>query len=175
MESIDYSKQNPETPVMKPALEYAVIFSLITIALFAIGHYSGFEKATWWRLLTFAASVAMVGWMIWNFRDKKNEGFLRLGQGVKLSFLTGIFAGIIGGVFTYIFITVITPDFMDSMQNEAIAQMEAQGLSEEQITQSLKFTGMFMSPVFMFLSSVLGSIISYVLLGLIFSAIMKRN
>lgn len=177
MDSIDLAgNQNPETPLMKPAIEYSLLFALITIALFAAGHYGGFDlNSMGWKIVNWVISISMVAWLLWNFREKKNEGFLKFGQGVKLSVLVGIFTGIIGGILMYVFVTTIAPEFMTNVENQAIMAMQEQGLTDEQIKESLKMTSMFFSPGAMVLFSILGSVFSYLILGLIFSAILKRD
>jgi len=113
--------------------------------------------------------------MIKDFRDKKNGGFLRLGQGVGLSVLVGLFSSIITGVVMYIFMTAIAPGYMEQIQDQAIINMENQGLSEEQIRQSLEITNKIMTPGMIVFFGMIGSVIFYLILGLIFSAIFKRD
>lgn len=177
MDTLDNSlPQNPNTPLLKSALEYSIMFSLIGIGMMMIAHYVGLDMNGWtWKLLSWAVSITLVGWMIWNFREKKNGGFLRYGQGVGLSTLTGLIAGVITGIFFFIFVKYIAPEFIENIENKTISDMQAQGLSDSQIEMNMKYASMFMSPGAMVIFSIIGSVVSYLILGLIFSAIFKRD
>lgn len=173
---MDNQLQNPRPSLMKAALEYGVIFSLIGMALFAISHYAGVDlNGAASKIGNWVISIAMVVWMLWHFREKKNSGVLGFGQGVKLSVLTGVVSGIVGAVLMYFFVTMIAPEFMENVENQAIEGMQAQGLSDEQIAQNMKIASMFMSPVAMAFYAFFGSVVSYLILGLVFSAILKRG
>lgn len=177
METLDNNfGKNPNTPLVQPAIRYAIVFALVAIALFLIGYYANIPQESWtWRLVGWAATIGLMIWMIKDFRDKKNGGYLRLGQGVGLSVLVGLFSSIITGVVMYIFMTAIAPGYMEQIQDQAIINMENQGLSEEQIRQSLEITNKIMTPGMIVFFGMIGSVIFYLILGLIFSAIFKRD
>jgi len=177
MDTIDNTlPNNPNTPLFKSALEYGLILSLIGIGIMLIAHYSGIDmNGTMWKSTNWVISAIMVAWMLWHFREKKNGGFLRYGQGVGLSTLTGLISGIIGGIFFFIFVKYLAPEFIENIENKAISDMQAQGLSDDQISQSMQYARMFMSPGAMVVYAILGAVVSYLILGLIFSAIFKRD
>jgi len=177
MESIDQNKiENPNTPLSKHAMRYALIISGIGIALMLVGHFSGWSMESWsFRLISWAISIGAVVWMIKDFRDVQNGGYLRFGQGVGLSALTGLIAGIITAIFFYIFVTQMSPEFITNVQDKAIEDMAEQGLSDEQIAESMKYAGMFMSAGFMSAMAIIGSVFTYTILGLIVTAIYKRD
>ncbi len=177
MDTIDSQKlENPNTPLMKHAMRYALILSGIGIGFMLIGHYAGWSMESWsFRLISWAISIATVIWMLKEFRDVHNGGFLRMGQGVGLSALTGLFAGIITAIFFYFFVTQISPEFVTNIQDKAIEDMSEQGLSDEQIEENMKYAGMFMSAGFMSAMAVIGSVFTYTIIGLIGSAILKRD
>ncbi len=177
MDTLDNSlPQNPNTPLLKSALEYGVIFSLIGFALTLAAHYAGLDmNGNLWKGFNWVLSAAMVGWMLWNFREKKNGGFLRYGQGVGLSVLTGLVSGVIGGIFFFIFVKYIAPEFITQIEDAAIAGMQEQGLTDEQIEMNMGYASMFMSPGAMVVYAILGALFSYLIYGLIFSAIFKKD
>lgn len=177
MESLDNNfGKNPNTPLVKPAIGYAIVFGLVGIALFLIGYYAHIPEDNWtWKIVGWAVTIGLMYWMIKDFRDKKNGGYLRLGQGVGLSVLVGLFSSILTGIVLYVFMTAIAPEYMTHIQDQAIINMENQGLSEEQIRQSMQITDKIMTPGTIVFFGMIGSAIFYLILGLIFSAIFKRD
>ncbi len=177
MDTIDSPRlENPNTPLMKHAMRYALILSGIGIAFMLIGHFSGWSMESWsYRIISWAISIGSIVWMVKNFKEVQNGGYLRVGQGTGLSALTGVFAGIITAIFFYIFVTQISPEFITNVQDKAIEDMTDRGMSDEQIEESMKYASMFMSAGFMSTMAIIGSVFTYTVIGLIASAIFKRD
>ncbi len=177
MENIDFIKtENPETPRIRPAMIYALVLSAIGIVFMIAGHFTGWDMQSWsYRIVSWIISIGGILFIVKHFRDEHNKGRLRFGQGVGLSSLTGLFAGLITAVFFYFFISYIAPEFMTNIQDQAINDMMEKGMSEEQIEQNMQYAGMFMSAGFMSIMALVGTVVSYTILGLIASAIFKRD
>jgi hypothetical protein len=177
MKSIDdFGTGNPETSVAKPALTYALIIGIVTIIFMAAVHYTHFDQTTIiYKIINWALMIGSVFLFLRHYKDKLNAGFLTIGQGTKLSALTGLLVGLITGIFMYFFMTSIAPEMMDTMNETMLMEMEKQNLSEQQMKQSLEMAKMFTSPGMIATFMVLGSIIFYTILGLIISAIIKRD
>ena len=69
----------------------------------------------------------------------------------------------------------MSPEFITNVQDKAIEDMAEQGLSDQQIAESMKYAGMFMSAGFMSAMAIIGSVFTYTILGLIVTAIYKRD
>ncbi len=177
MENIDFAKsENPDTPRTGLAMMYALILSAIGIVFMIIGHFTGWEMQSWsYRITSWIISIGTVFFIVKHFRDERNNGKLRFGQGVGLCSLTGLFAGLITAVFFYFFISYIAPEFVTTIQDQAINDMMERGMNEDQIEESMKYAGMFMSAGFMSVMALVGTVVSYTILGLIASAIYKRD
>lgn len=167
---------NPNTPIRNHAFRYAIIVSAIAIVVILMSHFTKWNMESWsYRIINWVISIGAVVWMIWDFKNKQNSGYLRLGQGVSLSVLTGLISGFIVAVFFYFFMKYISPEFLENIQDKAMMDMAEQGLSDEQIEQSMSYASYFMSAGFIAIIALIGSVISYLILGLITSAIMKRD
>jgi hypothetical protein len=81
------------------------------------------------------------------FRDKVNAGALTIGEAVKLGVLIGFVASLLAAAFGLLYHFVIDPEYMERMAETVRESMEEQGLSDEQIDQSMKWMNMFRNPV----------------------------
>jgi hypothetical protein len=177
MNTIDTEIQgNPDTPKMKPAIRYAFILSVISIVFVFLSQFLKWDQNSWdFKLISWAFSIGAVVYMIKHFRDSLNGGYLRIGQGVGLSALTGLFQGLIMCVFMYVYLTSINPEMMVTMEDQTLRELESQGMSEEQIDQTMEMTKVFLTPGFISGMMIFGSVFMTTLLGLIVSAIMKKG
>ncbi len=167
---------NPNTPILKPAIRYALILSGLGILFTVLSSTLKWDQNSWdFKIITWAFTIGAMVYIIKNFRDALNGGYLRIGQGTGLSALTGLFQGIIMAIFMYIFTTSINPDMMVMMEDQALQQLESQGLSESEIDQAMEMSKAFMTPGFISSMLLVGSVIMTTLLGLIISAIMKKG
>ncbi|MBL7942723.1 MAG: DUF4199 domain-containing protein, partial [Flavobacteriales bacterium] len=110
-----------------------------------------------------------------HYKKKVNNGFLSFGQGVGLSVLTGLVIGVIMAIFMYVYTKFINPDMIIKIQDKAIEDMQSQGLSDEQIEMSMGMAEMFMSPGFFAISTLIAMPIIFTIIGLIASAIVKKD
>ncbi|MCC6599393.1 MAG: DUF4199 domain-containing protein [Crocinitomicaceae bacterium] len=177
MSTLDHSLPGEKkTPMLAPSLQYGVLLALASIVWLLLAHFLSLNFDGWLnKFAGWIISIVGLSLVILHFRDKLNNGKLSLGQGVKLSVLTGLWSGLIYSIFFYIFLTYVSPTILDTIKEAAINSMAEQGLSDTQIEQAMHTAGYFLSPAFMSLSIILGSLFSSALLGLIISAILKKD
>jgi hypothetical protein len=167
---------NPNTPVLKPSFRYALILSGIGIVFTVLSGSLKWDQNSWdFRLISWAFTIGAMIYIIRHYRDNLNGGYLRIGQGTGLSALTGLFQGIIMAIFMYVYLTSINPDMMVMMEDQALRELEGEGLSETQIDQAMEMTKAFMTPGFISSMMIIGAVIGTTILGLIISAIMKKG
>lgn len=177
MNPID-TAQNTEvkSPLLMPSLQYGIILGLASSLLFIINYLakvpmdSAINQISAWAL-----AIAAIVLILKNFRDKKNNGRLAYGRGVGLSCLSGLWSGIIYGLFFYIFLKYISPEYLELIQDKTISDMMDRGMDDDQIEKSMKMAGIFLTPEFMGSMVVLSSTFMYTLLGLIVTGILKKN
>ena len=104
-----------------------------------------------------------------------NGGYMRYGQGLGLGALTTGVSGLISGLFSVFYMTVIDTGVMDRMIETQRDKAEASGLSDEQIDAQMKIVEMFQSPGLLFIFGIIGSIIMGFLFSLVISAIIKKE
>ena len=108
------------------------------------------------------------------FREQ-NAGYLGYSQGLGVSTLLGAIWGLASGAYNYIYLNFIDTTVLQKQLDIAREKMEEQGLSESQITEAMKVSSMMMGPGVQFVLIVLMSTLFIFLLGLIVSAILKKE
>ena len=94
------------------------------------------------------------------------------GQGAGMGALVGLIGAVIGGVIGYAMIAAgLSPDPMEA----ARAQMEGQGMSEEEIEQAMQFAGAFSSPLIGIATSSVIGLLGGALGGVLGAVMFKRG
>lgn len=157
-------------------LRYGVIIGIVTILYSFVLMMLNMEQQTGAGFVTFAILIAGIV-LAHKYYKQHNAGFMSYGQGLGIAAIEGAVIGLLSGVFRYIYITFIDPQYMENMMNGIRAKFEADGkMSDEQIDQAMQMTQKFsgtgpVSIVF----AVLGTAFFAFLLSLLISAITKRN
>ncbi|RAK62973.1 DUF4199 domain-containing protein [Hymenobacter edaphi] len=157
-------------------LRYGVITGIVTIIYSFILMMTGMEQNSAMGVITF---IILIGGIVLAHRYYKehNAGFMSYGQGLGIATVAGAVIGLLSGIFRYIYITFIDPQYVENTMNALRAKFEADGkMSDEQIDQAIQMTQKFSGtgPVGILLA-VLGTAFFAFLLSLIISAITKRN
>jgi len=111
-----------------------------------------------------------------SFRDDARGGIMSYGQGVGAGTVIGLYAGIIGAIFTFLLYEVIDPDLMGKLltfTEEKIA--ETGRVPEEMIEQTMEIQKKFMAPWIMSISAVIGTVFYGVVVSLIASIFLKKE
>lgn len=106
---------------------------------------------------------------------KSNEGYLKLGQALKIGAGIGLIAAIIGTVYFLVLSNVIEPDYMDKMMEiQKATTMESNPqMTQEQWDQGVAFQKKLF-PVFLAFGLVISAIFGLII-GLITGLITKKD
>jgi len=120
-------------------------------------------------------NILILIYSIKKFRDVDLGGYMTFGQGFLFIFFASIYCAVILGIFSYIQMTFIDPGMMDEAVNAQMAEMEKQGLTEEQIEAANSMTGFMKTPIFVAAITIFSKMIGGIIIGLILSAIFQKN
>lgn len=175
METVDYSNPQSNTPLSKPAMEYGMLMGILLIIASTLPYFTPLSMEGWGlKLITWGIMLAGIITMLQHYRDKRNSGRLSFGRGVGLSALTGVFAGILQAVFVIILFKFIDPTLIDQIMEKGLDEMEKQGQTKEQIEMGMKVMSWMMKLPVLAVMAFLGSVMNFVIFGLISSAIVKK-
>ncbi len=111
-----------------------------------------------------------------NYKTKINQGFISMGETIKVGLTVCVIASLIYGVF-YLIFDFIVPEFKEELlvKIQEITIKQNPTLTSEQLKMSMKFVKIFMNPYIV----VPFTIIMYCVIGLIHSlivgVIIKKN
>lgn len=164
--------------VKKIALNYGLLLALSTIVLSVIVYVMGmtYDQPWWQTLLNFIIMTVCIVYGLKAFKND-NEGFLSLGESLKTGLAIALVAGLIGSIFSYLFVTVIEPDFAVNMMEASRVKMLDQNpeMTEEQMEMALGITEKMMSPGILMAIGIIASLFFGFIISLITGLIMKQN
>lgn len=160
------------------AMNYGLILALSTIVLSVIVYAMGMHmEQPWWQsVLNFAIMTTSI---VYGFKayKKEGDGFLTLGEALKTGLAISLVAGIVGSIFTYLFVTVIEPDFVVQMLEVTREKMITDNpqMTEDQLEMAMTMTEKFMTPTMMTAFGLIASLFFGFIISLITGLIMKQN
>lgn len=176
MENVEES-QSSSTLVL---LKWGIIGGLLSFIFTLIMKYSGlqddFSESLGWvsTIATLLINVSVLFLALQEVRTLEG-GYLSYGKGLGSSTLLGAIWGLVAGGFNYIYISFIDNGMVQKQLDLARERLEEQGLTESQIADAEKMTKMMLGPGVQFVTIVIASIFFMFLIGLIVSAILKRE
>jgi len=161
---------------VKVAMNYGTLYGLAGIAVTLLFYFLGIDiQSKIPRLINVAVLVVFIYMGIKSYRDEDLSGFISYGKSLGTGTLISLFGGIISAIFTVIFFTYIAPEVAEQIINSSQEELAEKGMSEDQIEQAINMTRMFMSPVWLFLFSILGATFMGFVLSLIISIFTKKE
>lgn len=162
----------------KLALNYGLLTGLFSILLSVVVYAMGLylEKPLWSTILITLVGFGITFYAIFQYRNQL-EGFISLGQAMKLGIAIALIAGVIAALSNYVFMTYIEPGLVDEILEIGRQNLEESGnsLSDEQIEMSLEMSRKFMQPWLMAAMGVISSVFMGVIYSLIAGLILQRQ
>jgi uncharacterized membrane protein YeaQ/YmgE (transglycosylase-associated protein family) len=170
--------ETQKASVKKIALTYGLLLSLGTIVVSVIVYVMGMHmEQPWWQsALNFLIMITAIVYGLKAFK-KDGDGFLTLGEALKTGLAISLVAGIIGSIFTYVFVTVIEPGFAAEMLEVTREKMITDNpeMTQEQLDMAIGMTEKFMSPGMMVTFGLIASLFFGFIISLIAGLFMKQN
>ena len=123
------------------ALRNGILLGLASVAFTVLLYVTDFLYTdntllaiiTW--LINIAISVVFIVMAVEQYK-KANEGFLSIGEAIKVGVLVAVIAGVIGAIYQVIYATIIDPDYYDKVVEVAMKKMSAMAnFNEEQLEE----------------------------------------
>ena len=123
------------------ALRNGILLGLASVAFTVLLYVTDFLYTdntllaiiTW--LINIAMSVVFIVIAVEQYK-KANEGFLSIGEAIKVGVLVAVIAGVIGAIYQVIYATIIDPDYYDKVVEVAMKKMSAMAnFNEEQLEE----------------------------------------
>ena len=164
------------------ALRNGILLGLASVAFTVLLYVTDFlytdntllAVITW--LINIAISVVFIVMAVEQYK-KANEGFLSIGEAIKVGVLVAVIAGVIGAIYQVIYATIIDPDYYDKVVEVAMKKMSAMAnFNEEQLEEFQdKMYDNKPSIVSSFSTSIIFSAIGGLIISAIVGAVKKKE
>ncbi|MGZ3873399.1 MAG: DUF4199 domain-containing protein [Mucilaginibacter sp.] len=166
-------ESTPTTP-SKVAFKWAVIYVLISIVLTYVFQFLGLALDSPVKYVTYLVFIGLLLIGQKEYRDRLG-GFITFGQAFVEGLLFAVFSGIMIGIFTYIYFSILSPEMWTQTLAVQREKMEAGGnLSAEQVDKAMEITTkygvMIAAVVIIIVTPIMGAVIA-----LIGAAIFKKE
>lgn len=161
------------------SIQNAMIYGLITGVVMIVFHLLMFIMNLYMnRSIQYVSYLLLLAGMVYgtyDYRKKSTGGFMTYGQAFSSLFLIGLFAGILGAIYSFIFASYIHPGIINEIIDQARAGMQDKNMTDDQIETALQYTRKFTSPAMMLIFGLLGYSIISLILGLLAAIFLKKN
>ncbi len=170
--------ENQSLPLKNHILQYGCLLGGVSVVFglmiyFLDMHYTQ-ETALLYVSLAMTLSVLVIAFI--NYR-KDNDGFMSLGEALKLGLGIAAVSAIFGVAYQILLVTVIDPDTVGKMMDVVEMKIldENPEIPKEQLDQILAMQEKGSSPMWIAVSGFAGSLIISFILSLVSGLILKRN
>ena len=153
--------------VWKNALNWGLIVGIVLIIYSILMYFLDFSLEKW---VSWVSYILLIGGIVYStiqYRDTVLGGSITYAQALGFGVIISLYAAVLSGIYSYVFLTFIDPDFIEKIAEMTQQQMLDQGLSEDQVEQAMEMQKGFMKPWVM----VLISIPALTFMGFVFSLI----
>ncbi|SNC59196.1 Protein of unknown function [Hymenobacter gelipurpurascens] len=168
--------ENTTTPTTPSSvgIRYGLITGLIAtvVSLLQLALISDPETPLRWLSLV----IMVVGIVLAHKSFKNmNGGFMSYGQGLSIGTIVSGVTGALSGIFSYIYMSFIDPDYMNRVMEITRSRMEEKGLDDAQIDQSMAMVSKFSGGPLTIVFGILGALLFGFIISLIISAFTKHT
>ncbi|MFN5325346.1 MAG: DUF4199 domain-containing protein [Bacteroidota bacterium] len=147
----------------------------IALLLFGLGLDTVDSLSTITGTITTAILAYICYLNLRDFRDLENNGYMTVGEGLKRGFKTSLGGGGSLAVFYYLYYKFINTTFLERLLIREEEKLEEQGLSADQLEQTMGWIEMGFRPEWQAALTFFGIVFFVFVASLILSAFMKKS
>ena len=152
-------------------LYIGIFFMLFSVILYVTGQTNN-KTLGYISFPLYAVAIALVQL---HYRNNELNGSISYGQAISFAVAAMFFSGIITALYTLILYSFIDPSLVEQMktlQEEALLQ---RGMSEDQIEAAMSMSSKMMTPGWMSIMGLFGSVLMGAIISLITSIFVKKQ
>lgn len=169
----DPFKPTPPNPT-KVATKWALISTATSIVLTFVYQFLNIAQDSPARYLSMLPFIAFIVMAQVEYKQILG-GRISYGKAFSTGFRVALFAGLLGAVFMFIYVSYIHPEFITQAMDAQRAKMVEKGMSEDQIDQAMAMSSKFMGPVMFSFFAAVGSAFMGAIISLISAAFVKKE
>jgi hypothetical protein len=156
-------------------IRFGLIAAVVSIFYFVILNVVGINMTSGpWQYVGWILTVAFI-FLAHKYYKDNGDGYMSYGQGIGIAFWLGLISGVISSIFTYIYIKFVDQGFIEMIKDKQLEDMQAKGMSEDQIEQAMKISSMFMTPEAMLIFGLIGAVVGALIIGLIVTIFTQKK
>lgn len=161
--------------VSQIGLRYGIIIGLVFIVYGLILEFLNLDIEMTQNLNYISYIFLIIGLVLaHNAYKEGGDGYMSIGQGLKIGMLISLVGGVLSGMFSYIYIKFIDDSMLTKIKDLQIEKMEEQGMDDAQIEQTMAIAGKFTSAEMIPVWAILGMLFIGFILSLIVSLFTKK-
>ncbi len=168
--------ENQKVSAKNIMINYGAILGIISILISVSVYAMGKTYDQHWSIgvISFIVMVAILTMGIKKVKEL-NDGFLSLGEALKTGLGIALISGLISVAYTYVFTTIIEPDYFITLAEVQEQKWIDAGMTDEQIEMQLGIMEKTSGPVITSAFVIIGSLFFGFIISLIAGLIMKET
>ena len=167
-----------KTEAKKFVLNYGVLLGILSVLMGVITYVTNaYIDPSWiWGTISFLVTVVVISLAIRAYKSE-NNGFLSLGESLKVGIGVSVIGGIISAIWMFLLMNYIEPEYINQLaevQREAIMESNP-NMTEAQMNTAMEFNAKFTSPYLLLAFTLIGSLFVGLIISLIAGLIMKNK
>ena len=142
----------------KVAMNYGTLFGLAGVAIFLLFYFMGTDiqsKLPQWISYAVLCVFIVVG--VKSYRDEDLGGYISYGKSLGTGTLISLFGSFISAIFVVLFFKFIAPDMIQRILDSTQQKLIEEGMSDDKIEMAMSYTRKFMTPIWFFGLSLIGT------------------
>ncbi len=157
----------------KVAFKWAIIYFITSIVFTYVFQFLNVDQSSPIKYLGYIPFIAFLLLAQKEYKDQL-DGFITFGQGFMAGFIYSVFSGIMLAVFTYIYLTFLSPQIWEQMMATSKDQMVAKNMSADQIDSAMEITRKY-GTIFALVGIAIVTPIIGAIIALVGAAIFKKE
>ncbi|MCK5637173.1 MAG: DUF4199 domain-containing protein [Flavobacteriaceae bacterium] len=170
--------ENQQTSTKQIMLNYGLYSGIAAIIISVLNYAIGnvYEPHWWVMAVSIIVSIAIIILGIKSFKDS-NDGYLSIGEAIKIGVGIALIGGIIGAIYMLIFTNFIETDFYTRMAEVSHQKLldDYPDFSDEQLEAAEAMAAKFQNPIMTGAFQLMGSLIFGLVISLVGGLILKNN
>jgi hypothetical protein len=170
--------ENQKSSAQSIMLNNGLMLGLVSILMGVVNYAFGDVYKPHW-VISVVGILLTIAFIVLGIKKIKenNNGFLKLGEALKVGLGIALISGIIYTIYLFVFTSYIEPNFYENMAKvqEANILEKYPNMSDEQLEASKEMAGKFMGPGITSAFTIAGSLFFGFIIALIAGLIMKKS
>ena len=171
------TQTQPVTP-LAVGIRYGLLLAVTWVLVDFLVRIANFSFITFGIAASLGVIIVSVVWVARAHKAFKeaNGGLMRFGQGMVIALVMLLISGLVSGVFSYVYLHFIDPDFVERMKTGMVEFMERNNVPDEQIEKSTaRMDDMKVDLGRSLLAGLGNGVVLGLIVGAVVTAFTKRN